>query len=91
MPTGSTTASASISPVATRAAVLLHGHGRIMLDALLERIARDGAVPEGSGVPVLPYCPFPSGAMLRGMRRQGRYLTDVADLREAVSLSARAG
>lgn len=74
---------------ATRAAVLLHASGRRLLDAVLERIARDGAVPEGRTVPVLPYCPFPDGAFLRAMRRERRYLTDVGDLREALSLSGR--
>lgn len=74
---------------ATRAAVLLHASGRRLLDAVLETIARDGAVPEGRVVPVLPYCPFPDGAFLRAMRRERRYLTDVGDLREALSLSGR--
>ncbi|WP_375455602.1 formyltransferase family protein [uncultured Methylobacterium sp.] len=74
---------------ATRAAVLLHAHGRRLLDAVLETIARNGAVPEGRTVPVLPYCPFPDGAFLKAMRRERRYLTDVGDLREALSLSGR--
>ncbi|TXN25297.1 formyl transferase [Methylobacterium sp. WL30] len=74
---------------ATRAAVLLHEHGRNLLDAVLADIARDGAVPEGRTVPVLPYCPFPDAGFLKAMRRRGRYLTDVGDLREALSLSAR--
>ena len=74
---------------ATRAAVLLHEQGRILLDTVLETVARDGALPEGRTVPVLAYCPFPDGAMLKAMRRQGRYLTDVADLRDALTLSAR--
>lgn len=74
---------------ATRAAVLLHEHGRTLLDTVLETIARDGAVPKGRTVPVLPYCPFPDAGLLKAMRRQRRYLTDVGDLRESISLSAR--
>ncbi|TXN83422.1 formyltransferase family protein [Methylobacterium sp. WL8] len=74
---------------ATRAAVLLHEHGRLLLDGVLDVVARDGAVPEGRTVPVLPYCPFPDAGFLKAMRRKRRYLTDVGDLREALSLSAR--
>ena len=74
---------------ATRAAVLLHERGRHLLDAVLEAIDRDGTVPEGRTVPVLPYCPFPDAGLLKAMRRERRYLTDLGDLREALSLSAR--
>ena len=74
---------------ATRAAVLLHARGRLLLDTVLEAVDRDGAVPEGRTVPVLPYCPFPDTGFLKAMRRRRRYLTDVGDLREALSLSAR--
>lgn len=74
---------------ATRAAVLLHERGRHLLDAVLEAVARDGTLPEGRTVPVLPYCPFPDAGLLKAMRRERRYLTDVGDLREALSLSAR--
>jgi folate-dependent phosphoribosylglycinamide formyltransferase PurN len=74
---------------ATRAAVALHAHGRVMLDRLLDEVARTGALPDGRSVEVLPYCPFPDRAMLASMRRRGLRLTDGGDLREAVSLSGR--
>ncbi|GEP01818.1 formyltransferase family protein [Methylobacterium haplocladii] len=73
---------------ATRAAVLLHGHGRPLLEGVLKGIAAAGVVPEGRTVPVEPYCGFPDRAMLGAMRRAGRRLTDARDLREAVSLQA---
>jgi folate-dependent phosphoribosylglycinamide formyltransferase PurN len=72
---------------ATRAAILLHQHGRGMLDRLLDAIAATGAVPEGRLAEPLPYCPFPDRAMLAGLRRRGLRLTDAADLRAAAGLS----
>ena len=75
---------------ATRAAVALHAHGRGMLDRLLDEVARTGALPEGRSFEILPYCPFPDRAMLASLRRRGLRLTDGRDLREALSLSARA-
>lgn len=75
---------------ATRAAVLLHQTGRILLDRVLDEIAAEGALPQGRQEAVLPYCPFPDPALLARLRRQGRKLTNTADLREALSLSARA-
>ncbi|GJE62234.1 formyltransferase family protein [Methylobacterium trifolii] len=83
------TVSLPLDVTATRASVMLHAHGRTMLDALLDGIARDGAIPDGRSVPVLPYCPFPTGAMLRDLRRRGLKLTDLRDLREAAGLSGR--
>ena len=74
---------------ASRASVLLHEHGRLLLEGVLDTIARDGTVPEGSLVPTLPYCPFPDRALLKDLRRRGLKLTDTGDLRDAVSLSAR--
>ncbi len=74
---------------ATRAAILLHQHGRGMLDRLLDAIAATGAVPEGRLAEPLPYCPFPDRAMLAGLRRRGLRLTDAADLRSAAALSLR--
>lgn len=68
----------------------LHAHGRGMLDGLLDTIDRTGSLPEGRTEPVLPYCPFPDRAMLASLRRRGLRLTDGQDLREALSLSARA-
>ncbi len=50
---------------ATRAAILLHEHGRGMLDRLLDRVAETGALPEGRMANVLPYCPFPTGRCWR--------------------------
>ncbi|MCE4225428.1 formyl transferase [Methylobacterium sp. C25] len=75
---------------ATRAAIQLHEHGRVLLDGLLERIAEEGRVPVGTAMPVEPYCGFPDKAMLRTMRRQGRKLTDFRDFREALAVSAKA-
>jgi methionyl-tRNA formyltransferase len=71
--------------------VALHAHGRGMLDRLLDGIARTGAMPEGRTTEVLPYCPFPDRAMLSALRRRGLRLTDRHDLRDALSLSAKAG
>ena len=74
---------------ATGASVRLHARGRSLLDRVLDATARAGAIPEGRGAPALPYCPFPDRALLASLHRRGRRLTDVGDLREAVSLSAR--
>lgn len=74
---------------ATRASVLLHEKGRVLLDRVLDEIALSGAVPTGRQVSVLPYCPFPTPALLAGLRGKGRKLTDIADLREAFLLNAR--
>jgi methionyl-tRNA formyltransferase len=76
-----------VDVTATRASVLLHMHGRTMLETLLHDVARAGAVPEGRTAPVLPYCPFPDRRMLRDLRRRGLKLTDIRDLRDAMSLS----
>ncbi len=72
---------------ATRAAILLHQHGRGMLDRLLDGVAATGTLPEGRVAEVLPYCPFPDRAMLAGLKRRGLRLTDAADLRAAAGLS----
>lgn len=74
---------------ATRASVILHQHGRVLLDRLLEQLAA-GALPAGANPAILPYCPFPDRALLAHLRRRGRRLTDVRDLGEAMALSARA-
>ncbi|WP_375464490.1 formyltransferase family protein [uncultured Methylobacterium sp.] len=74
---------------ATRASVLLHEHGRRLLDKVLDAVARDGALSEGRSAPVLPYCPFPDRALLDDLHRRGLRLTDAHDLREALSLSGR--
>lgn len=74
---------------ATRAAVLLHAQARPLLDAVLDDVARDGTLPAGRAVPVLPYGPFPSAALLRDMWRRGQRLTDRADLAAAMTLTAR--
>lgn len=73
---------------ATHAAVVLHARGRNLLDGVLDRVAREG-MSEGERVPVLPYCPFPDRALLNGLRRRGRKLTDARDLRDALTLSIR--
>lgn len=75
---------------ATRAATLLHAHARPMMDIVLDAVAASGELPEGRAVPTLPYCAFPSATMLREMWRQGRRLTDRADLAASVTLAARA-
>jgi methionyl-tRNA formyltransferase len=75
---------------ASRASVLLHERGRAMLDVVLDEIARTGQVPEGRVVPTLPYCPFPTRALLRDLRRRGLKLTDTRDLTDAAALNARA-
>lgn len=74
---------------ATRAAIRLHEHGRVLLDGVLVDLA-EGRLPAGETVPILPYCPFPDRALLKALRRRGRKLTDAQDLREALALSAKA-
>lgn len=74
---------------ATRAAILLHEHGRAMLDRLLDTIASTGAIPEGRMADMLPYCPFPDRAMLADLKRRGLRLTDASDLAAAAKLSLR--
>lgn len=71
---------------ASGASVLLHERGRLLLDGVLDAIARDG-MPEGERVPTLPYCPFPDPAFLRRLRRSGRRLTAWRDLRDALVLN----
>ncbi|KQT75812.1 formyl transferase [Methylobacterium sp. Leaf465] len=74
---------------ATRASVILHEHGRVLLDRALADLA-DGGLPAGTIAPVLPYCPFPDRTLLKTLRSQGRKLTDGRDLKDALTLSARA-
>ncbi|ACA14890.1 formyl transferase domain protein [Methylobacterium sp. 4-46] len=74
---------------ATRAAMRLHEAGRPLLAGILDAVRRDGRVPPGRAVPVLPYCGFPSPAQLRDLKRRGRRLVDARDLAEAFSLSLR--
>ncbi len=76
---------------ATRAAVVLHEHGRPLLEGVLDTISASGAVPQGRAVAVEPYRGFPDRAMLGAMRRAGRALVDRRDLREAVTLTRAAG
>ncbi len=75
---------------ASRAALRLHEHGRLLLDRVLDEIASAGVIPAGRSVPVLPYCGFPDRALLARMRREGRRLTDARDLRDALTLSRKA-
>lgn len=72
---------------ASGASILLHEHGRVLLDRVLDAIARDGLVP-GRTAPLLPYCPFPDRALLRMLRRKGRRLTTMSDVRAALTLNA---
>jgi methionyl-tRNA formyltransferase len=72
---------------ATRAAILLHEHGRLLVDRVLATFA-EGGRPEGRAAEALPYCPFPSPALLRSLRRRGRRLTTWRDLSDSLLLSA---
>lgn len=74
---------------ATAAATLLHARARPLVDALLDHVARSGALPTGRAVATEPYRPFPSAALLRDMRRRGQRLVDRADLAAALALSSR--
>ena len=91
--TGAVIAQAAIdlpsNVTATRAALLLHDAGRPLLEGALETIARTGAVPDGQAFPAQPYRPFPDGALLRDMRKRKLSLTNMADLTDALTLSAR--
>ena len=68
---------------ATHAALCLHDHGLVLLERVLDAVARDGRVPDGRTMPVLPYCGFPDRTLLAAMRRNGRRLTNWDDLRTA--------
>ncbi|WP_027172905.1 formyltransferase family protein [Methylobacterium sp. 10] len=72
---------------ATRAAILLHERGRILLDRVLGDLAC-GSLGEGVVAERLPYCPFPDRALLAGLARRNRKLVDGADLRAALSVNA---
>ncbi|HEX8416088.1 MAG TPA: formyltransferase family protein [Methylobacterium sp.] len=74
---------------ASHASVVLHERGRALLDGVLATVAESG-VPAGECPDLLPYCPFPDRALLASLRRRGRKLTNAADLRDALTLSARA-
>ncbi len=73
---------------ASRASILLHERGRVLLEDVLDTIAQQG-MPEGRVLPTLPYCPFPDRALLRALRRKGRRLTDRGDLGAALALNLR--
>ncbi|WP_019904562.1 formyltransferase family protein [Methylobacterium sp. 77] len=72
---------------ATRAAILLHESGRILLDRVLGDLA-SGTLDEGPAPEPLPYCPFPDRALLASLAARGRKLVDGADLRAALALNA---
>ncbi len=55
------------------------------VELLAAHLAQPAA--EGVAVPVLPYCPFPPPAMLRGLARRGRRLVRMCDLVMAVRLA----
>ncbi|ACL56932.1 formyltransferase family protein [Methylobacterium nodulans] len=74
---------------ASRAAMQLHEAGRPLLDRVLAEVRRDGRIPAGRALPLLPYCGFPTRAQLRDLKRRGRRLVDARDLGEALSLSVR--
>ncbi len=69
---------------ALSAAALLHERGRMLLDGVLERLAA-GTQPE-QALPILPYCPFPSPALLRDAARRGLKAADLADIAAALRL-----
>lgn len=71
---------------ASAAAILLHEHGRVVLDGVLADIAESG-MPAGVVVPIQPYCPFPDRAMLTALRRRGLRLTTWRDLGDALTLN----
>jgi methionyl-tRNA formyltransferase len=73
---------------ATRAAILLHERGRELLETVIAEIAERGAVPNGEGVPVLPYRGFPDRALLARMHRAGLPLVDRGDWRAALGLAS---
>lgn len=72
---------------AVRAAALLHEAGRRLLDGVL---AGWPVAARPQPAEPVPYCPFPSPAMLRDLHRRGRRLTDWRDLRDAATLSLAA-
>ena len=84
-------AAADLPPdvTATRASTLLHARARPLMDEILEQVARTGALPKGTAVPILPYRPFPPAELLRDMRRRGLRLTDARDLAASLTLAAR--
>ncbi|MDN3566182.1 formyltransferase family protein [Paeniroseomonas aquatica] len=68
---------------ASAAARALHLAGVPLLSGVLAGLAA-GACP-GQGRPLLPYCPFPPPALLRGLAARGRRLVDAADLRSGLA------
>lgn len=92
--TGAILAQAAVSlptgTTASHASVVLHERGRRLLEEVVGSIEETGRVPEGRTPPILPYCPFPATALLAGLRRRNRGLTDARDLRDALTLSASA-
>lgn len=72
---------------ASAAARALHLAGLPLLAEVLAAIEAGTAAETAPGL--LPYCPFPPPALLRGIAARGRRLVDAADLRAAwASLSA---
>jgi hypothetical protein len=69
---------------ALSSAVLLHERGRILLDGVLERLAK-GEQAEHA-LPVLPYCPFPTAALLGDMAKRGLKNASLADIVTALRL-----
>ncbi len=74
---------------ATGASVRLHEAGRLLVEDLLDTIARTGSVPAGKTAPLLPYGQFPSRTMLADLARRGLRLTDGRDVTEALTLCGR--
>ena len=72
---------------ASTAARALHLAGLPLLAEVLAAIGAGTAAETAPGL--LPYCPFPPQALLRGIAARGRHLVDAADLRTAwLSLGA---
>jgi folate-dependent phosphoribosylglycinamide formyltransferase PurN len=72
---------------ALRAAALLHERGADLLARLLPAIAA-GTATETTQTP-LPYCPFPSAALLKDMARRRLKTVDTADILASLRLSIR--
>lgn len=69
---------------ASAAARALHRAGVPMLEEVIAALASGTAAERAAAL--LPYCPFPSPALLRDLARRGRRLVDAADLRAVLAV-----
>lgn len=72
------------SVTASAATRALHLAGVPLLSRVLAALAAGAAA--GQEAPLLPYCPFPPPALLRGLAARGRRLVDAADLRASLTI-----